>query len=118
MHSLKKASAKEIQFTVMENLFDSPLPVQEQYDLKGSTVGRHVELEGPDPEIALKDNDFKRRINLGTKMKAQMLEQIENDTKFLEKQGICDYSFLVGYHFLSDADREYIQKLEKIFPKE
>ena len=102
----------------MENLFDSPLPVQEQYDLKGSTVGRHVELEGPDPEIALKDNDFKRRINLGTKMKAQMLEQIENDTKFLEKQGICDYSFLVGYHFLSDADREYIQKLEKIFPKE
>ena len=38
---------------------------------------------------------------------------MENDTKFLEKNGICDYSFLIGFHFISETERELIEKLEK-----
>lgn len=44
----------------MENLFDSHFPIHEQYDLKGSTVNRHVENVDLNPDIAFKDNDFKR----------------------------------------------------------
>ena len=61
----------------MSNLFDSPLSIHEQYDLKvingvdhsrqksnheykGSTVGRHVDNEELNPDIARKDNDFTR----------------------------------------------------------
>jgi 1-phosphatidylinositol-4-phosphate 5-kinase len=109
---MKKGSEKDIQFTVMASILDSPLSIHEQYDLKGSTVGRHVETDGSNPDVALKDLDFKRRIKLGPKLKAQLLEQIENDTKFLEKLGICDYSLLIGYHFLTDTEREYISDFQ------
>src|ERR1700689_3240282 len=109
LHSMKKGSEKEIHVTVMKNIFDSTLKIQEQYDLKGSTVDRHVESD--DPEVALKDLDFKRRIRLGPKMKAKFLEQVENDTKFLERLGICDYSLLVGYHFMSDNERQFVNDM-------
>ena len=49
----------------MENIFDTPLLIHEQYDLKGSTIGRLVEIDEYDPNIALKDQNFKRKINLG-----------------------------------------------------
>jgi len=104
----------------MKNLFDGILPIHEQYDLKGSTVGRHVELpDGKDQgDIALKDNDFKRAIKVGIKRKAQLLEQIENDTKWLESLGICDYSFLVGYCFLDQIpnSEQLILNQEKYAP--
>jgi len=96
---MKKGSEKEIHFTVMKNVFDSPFPVHEQYDLKGSTVGRHVDNDEENPDIAYKDNDFNKQIKVGIKLKAQLLEQIETDTQWLESHGICDYSFLIGFCF-------------------
>jgi len=105
LHCMKKLSEKEIHFTVMRNLFDSSFPLHEQYDLKGSTIGRHVEVTTLDPSVALKDNDFCRRINLGSIAKARLLEQVENDVQFMEQFGICDYSFLIGFHFFT-ADEE------------
>jgi 1-phosphatidylinositol-4-phosphate 5-kinase len=97
---MRKGSEKEIHFLVMANAFDSPLEIHEQYDLKGSTVGRHVKCEeNQKGEIALKDNDFRRRIRMGPQKKALFLEQVEDDIKWLEEHGLCDYSLLVGYHF-------------------
>lgn len=95
----------DLRFVVMTNVFDTPLKIHEQYDLKGSTVGRHVdapdandEEEEADAEVALKDLDFKRRISLGPENKAILLEQLEQDCKFMEQHNICDYSFLIGVH--------------------
>jgi len=108
LHSMKKGSEKEIHFAVMANVFDSPISIHQQYDLKGSTIGRHVEtLDGvPDPSLALKDNDFNRKIKVGTKLKAMLLEQIESDVKLMEQQSLCDYSLLVGLHFLSPEEQQ------------
>ncbi|KYQ88527.1 ankyrin repeat-containing protein [Tieghemostelium lacteum] len=103
--------SKDLKFIVMNNLFYTPLPIHEKYDLKGSTIGRHVELPpGSDSssnelkiaEIALKDLDFKRKLNIGPTLKAPLLEQIEHDTKFLESHNICDYSLLVGVHRIDE----------------
>jgi hypothetical protein len=53
-----------MNFVVMTNLFYSSFPIDIQYDLKGSTVDRHVESDG-NPNVALKDLDFTRKIKLG-----------------------------------------------------
>ncbi|EGG22863.1 ankyrin repeat-containing protein [Cavenderia fasciculata] len=96
--------AKDYRFLVMNNLFYTPLPIHEKYDLKGSTVGRHVEQSAAEDdgnlnaEMALKDLDFKRKITIGPGFKAPLMEQIEHDTKLLESHNICDYSLLVGVH--------------------
>ncbi|EFA78513.1 ankyrin repeat-containing protein [Heterostelium album PN500] len=94
---------RDLRFIVMNNLFFTPLPIHEKYDLKGSTIGRHVELqegenEGMIADVSLKDLDFKRTLNIGPEFKAPLMEQIEHDTKLLESHNICDYSLLVGVH--------------------
>jgi len=63
-----------MSFVVMTNVFDAAIEIDEQYDLKGSTVGRHVTLEdnSDSPEIALKDMNFKHKISLGPERKAQV----------------------------------------------
>lgn len=49
---------------------------------KGSTVDRFV--QNPTPGVALKDQNFSRKLYLGDKAK-QFLEQIEIDTKVFSK---------------------------------
>lgn len=102
MHSIRKdrgPQAGEFNFVVMCNLFDGQYKVHEQYDLKGSTVNRHVDTISPD--VARKDNDFCRTLCVSKEHLARILEQVENDCKLLERWNLCDYSLLVGIHFLS-----------------
>ena len=63
-----------MSFVVMTNVFDAAIEIDEQYDLKGSTVGRHVTLEDKNDssDIALKDMNFKHKISLGPERKAQV----------------------------------------------
>jgi len=96
----------------MKNRFSSVrFPISEQYDLKGSIIDRKVGSARIDPHIALKDVDLQernRRLLLGPERKSLLLEQIEKDSQFLEEHNICDYSFLVGFHFLKSAPSESI----------
>ena len=97
---------------VMQNVFDSPLTIHEQYDLKGSTVDRHVNSE-PDPDIALKDNNlrqYNRSLNLTVKHRAYLLEQLEHDLMWMEGHGLCDYSFLLGIHHISEDEASVLFK--------
>lgn len=50
----------QVRFVVMNNLFPTSLPVQRQYDLKGSTLGRTAAGRGP----VLKDLDLDVSIRL------------------------------------------------------
>lgn len=102
MHSMRQGKNSEINFVVMENVFNSELPVDEQYDLKGSTIDRLVEVEEgtANPAIALKDMNFKRQLKIGGSMKALLMEQVEKDTRWMANMNICDYSFLVGIRSL------------------
>lgn len=91
----------------MENLFYSPISqtIHEKFDLKGSTVGRHVTLL-PNPDglphnhgshITLKDMNFQgRTLHLLEEIREMFLTQIEKDCELLEDHNICDYSLLVG----------------------
>ena len=67
----------------MGNVFASPFPIDEQYDLKGSKVNRWVEVEQITPQIALKDLNFNKILKLGSRNKALFLEQLERDCKVL-----------------------------------
>ncbi|KAH3758108.1 phosphatidylinositol-4-phosphate 5-kinase [Pelomyxa schiedti] len=87
---------KDLTLLIMENVFRY-LPVHEQYDLKGSTVDRLVKNVS-DPNVALKDQNFKTKIRIGSARKVVLMEQIERDTQFLVTRNICDFSLLVGIH--------------------
>ena len=52
--------AAQVRFVVMNNLFPTSLPVQRQYDLKGSTLGRTAAGRGS----VLKDLDLDLSIHL------------------------------------------------------
>ncbi|PRP84735.1 1-phosphatidylinositol-4-phosphate 5-kinase [Planoprotostelium fungivorum] len=94
------------------NIF-GPIRPDEIYDLKGSKVGRTLQLErstsflDENPEEvaqlttqqAEKDNDFlskKRKIHLSVSDRAELISAIEADTRWLESHFVMDYSFLVG----------------------
>jgi ankyrin repeat protein/Ca2+-binding EF-hand superfamily protein len=96
-----KSASREVHFVIMANLFDTPLEIHEQYDLKGSTVNRYVGDKMPfwSPNIAMKDLDFHRFIHIGPERKAQFIQQAEIDSIFMETFNICDYSLLVGFNF-------------------
>lgn len=101
LYKLVSSKGDIIFFTIMSNLFDS-VDIHEQYDLKGSTHNRTIGFKDWSSSHALKDMDFNRKIWVGPSMKAQLLEQFEIDTIWLEKMNICDYSLLVGLHYISD----------------
>eukprot|EP01133_Synstelium_polycarpum_P007751 gene7751-9086_t len=100
---------RDVVFIVMENLFYSTplMTMHERYDLKGSTVGRFVEVDesaeviddeaGPLANITLKDLNFKRKIFIGP-YKKLFVAQLEVDTDWMMSHSICDYSLLVGIH--------------------
>jgi len=104
IHTMANKS-EQFDFVVMENLFFSKYQIHEQYDLKGSKIDRHVEVDCITPEISRKDLDFNHSLQLSSEEKVTLLEQIERDSKFLEERGICDYSLLVGIHFLSEGEQ-------------
>lgn len=109
LYRVKSASGKQdVHFVVMANLFDTPLEIHEQYDLKGSTVNRYVADKMPfwSPNIAMKDLDFHRILHIGPERKAAFLQQAEIDAIFMESFNICDYSLLVGFHYSDSASSE------------
>lgn len=80
----------------MENLFCSIYGINEQYDLKGSKVDRHVEVQEVTSEVARKDLDFERTLKLSIESKNLLLEQIECDCKV---SNIFTYNFIIFYGF-------------------
>ncbi|KAG2386126.1 hypothetical protein C9374_002572 [Naegleria lovaniensis] len=88
----------DICFIVMGNVFDTQLPIDKIYDLKGSTIGRYNSTGvGILKDLNWKDTDKTMRIQDPLK-KERLLKQIMDDTKFLERNEIIDYSLLVGIH--------------------
>ncbi|GAB4844547.1 hypothetical protein Ancab_037929 [Ancistrocladus abbreviatus] len=89
---------EKVYFVVMENVLRSELPIHRRYDLKGSSQGRTSCRFETFEAITLKDLDFDFCFYLDPHVRVQLVKQIKSDCKFLEEQGIMDYSLLLGIH--------------------
>mmetsp|Transcript_69850 Transcript_69850/g.152387 ORF Transcript_69850/g.152387 Transcript_69850/m.152387 type:complete len:1095 (+) Transcript_69850:43-3327(+) len=82
------------QFVVMNNIFEASPHLDLMYDLKGTTEDRWVD---PAPGKCLKDNNFaETTVYLHDAFAAGIHKAISSDTRFLEKQGIMDYSLMLA----------------------
>lgn len=106
----KRLNAKPVvsHLIVMQNLFKS-FDCGLRFDLKGSTIsrtrlkaGQKIDDEFRDINVALKDNDFTawmQPLQLVECIKQDMpplKDVLEEDTTFLSKLALIDYSFLLG----------------------
>jgi hypothetical protein len=82
LHRLERDGV-EIYFTVLTNVFDPQINLNEVYDLKGSTAGRRVLYPGilipKRAACVLKDLDFCRKLPLNVATRAQLVSQISRD---------------------------------------
>ncbi|KAI7866999.1 hypothetical protein BDF14DRAFT_1882111 [Spinellus fusiger] len=84
---------------VMENLFYQRV-VKKIFDLKGSMRNRHVQETGKENEVLLDENMvelmFQSPLFLRSHSKEMLRGSLHNDTLFLSRLDVMDYSLLVG----------------------
>ena len=98
----ERLQEKEIYFVVMNNICPPGVEVMEQYDLKGSTLGRQATAEERKKKsVMLKDLDWKRTLGITSDMKEFLLLQMSKDCAFLRDNSIMDYSLLL---FITKCD--------------
>jgi len=88
-----------IFFLVFENVFYGQYSITEQYDMKGSTVGRSTNSSERLSDSAMKDLDFlkwRKNLSLSTDVRSSLLQQIEEDARWLDGHRLLDYSLLIG----------------------
>lgn len=102
----------EVKVLVMANVFGGAMSIDRRYDLKGSTHGRKASRK----ECAKKAPTFKdidwvaaeHALGLSASNRQTLLQSIKLDLNFLQKNGLMDYSLLVGVHDIDkDAPRPY-----------
>ncbi|CAG8438826.1 1515_t:CDS:10 [Scutellospora calospora] len=91
----------KIDLIVMENLFYER-KVSKIFDLKGSMRNRHVQSTGKENEVLLDENLLELIMNdnplyLREHSKKLLYESLHNDTIFLSRHNVMDYSLLVGF---------------------
>ncbi|KAG2221193.1 hypothetical protein INT45_000233, partial [Circinella minor] len=93
---------------VMENLFYERC-VKKIFDLKGSMRNRHVQATGRENEVLLDENMvelmFQAPLFLRSHSKEMLRGSLHNDTLFLSRLDVMDYSLLVG---VDEENRELI----------
>lgn len=102
----------ETYLLVMRNIFGGRYKIHRKYDLKGSTVQRQAsEKERSKDPPMLKDKDFlsdeKYKLIVSAQAKDQLLGMLKNDTEFLVKLHLMDYSLLVGIHDIEMESQEH-----------
>ncbi|KAK7516566.1 uncharacterized protein IWZ02DRAFT_454510 [Phyllosticta citriasiana] len=94
---------------VMENLFYDRGNDLRRFDLKGSMRNRKIQSTGEQDEVLLDENlvdiIFEKPIFVREHTKKTLSLSVYNDTLFLSKQNVMDYSLMAGFN---DADREIV----------
>lgn len=99
-----KNPATNIEFSsyllVMENLFYSRRPTR-RFDLKGSMRNRKVERTGAEDEVLLDENlvetIFETPLFVREHARKLLKASVWNDTMWLCKQNVMDYSLMAGF---------------------
>ncbi|KXL50265.1 hypothetical protein M433DRAFT_35456, partial [Acidomyces richmondensis BFW] len=93
---------------VMENLFYERTP-NRRFDLKGSMRNRKIESTGQPDEVLLDENlvetIFESPLFVREHARRLLQASVWNDTMFLSKQNVMDYSLMAGF---DDARKELI----------
>jgi hypothetical protein len=113
--------SQHLYLVIMDNIFVTDKTIQRRFDLKGSTYNRTVGLEKLadtySKKIALKDLDFMKlgvQVKIDKPTRDRVLEQIDQDCRFLVRSCIIDYSLLIGIHTLADNE----SPAKKVLPDE
>ena len=102
------ASHRRIRLAIFNNLLPLEVPIQEKFDLKGSTLGRYAtEAERRDPNVTLKDLDFHQTLLLSKRHLNLIHSQLDADIAWLRSLHIMDYSMLLLLHFPSRYVRRW-----------
>ncbi|KAJ9460679.1 putative phosphatidylinositol 4-phosphate 5-kinase MSS4 [Diplonema papillatum] len=104
LHALCYGGEK-MYFLVMNNVLTPPEPFRLtiSYDLKGSTVNRTTPLNRRKHDVALKDLDFKRKLDVEPETRRALMAQIRADSELLQRCRLNDYSLLLGIHTATDT---------------
>ncbi|KAJ3312054.1 1-phosphatidylinositol-3-phosphate 5-kinase [Boothiomyces sp. JEL0838] len=90
----------KMDILVMENLFYERQHISRIFDLKGSVRNRHVQSTGKQNEVLLDKNllefIFESPLFIREHSKRVLQASVFNDTLFLSKLNVMDYSLLVG----------------------
>ncbi|CCK69312.1 1-phosphatidylinositol-3-phosphate 5-kinase KNAG_0C01990 [Huiozyma naganishii CBS 8797] len=93
------AKSFKLDVIIMENLFYNKKPTR-IFDLKGSMRNRHVEQTGKKNEVLLDENMveyiYESPIHVREYDKKLLRASLWNDTLFLAKMNVMDYSLVVG----------------------
>eukprot|EP00300_Choanocystis_sp_HF-7_P041688 c8474_g1_i2.p1 GENE.c8474_g1_i2~~c8474_g1_i2.p1 ORF type:complete len:707 (+),score=164.23 c8474_g1_i2:125-2122(+) len=108
LYDLTLYNGKTIYFTIMANVFETPLAIHRRFDLKGSTVGRSATNKSrvPShalPSVCLKDNDLDFRFLIPLETRRDLILQIASDANWLSANKLIDYSLLIGIHEIDKA---------------
>ncbi|CCE61308.1 hypothetical protein TPHA_0A02260 [Tetrapisispora phaffii CBS 4417] len=89
----------KMDLIIMENLFYERKSTR-IFDLKGSMRNRHVEQTGKENEVLLDENMieyiYESPIHVGEYDKKLLRASLWNDTLFLAKMNVMDYSLVIG----------------------
>ena len=92
----------------MENLFYGKARISAIFDLKGNVRNRHVQSTGKENEVLLDQNlieNIDSPLYVRDHSKKLIRSSIYNDTLFLSRLNIMDYSLLVG---VNDEDNSLV----------
>jgi hypothetical protein len=89
-----------MDIVVMENLFYERPNISRIFDLKGSVRNRHVQSTGKQNEVLLDNNllefIYDSPLFIREHSKKIIRSSVYNDTLFLSRLNVMDYSLLVG----------------------
>lgn len=104
-NTLPNAKSYTIDILIMENLFYDR-KIDRIFDLKGSMRNRHVEQTGKENEVLLDENMveyiYESPLFVKENDKRLLRNSLFNDTLFLEKMNVMDYSLVVGIDLAND----------------
>ncbi|KAK9800236.1 hypothetical protein WJX73_003652 [Symbiochloris irregularis] len=98
LHRVRPLKGAKVRFIVMNNVFQTSLPIHQRYDLKGSTQGRG-QGRGAAPNgsaTILKDLDLNIQLKLEESWQNRLQWQLAQDCRLLEQLRVMDYSLLLG----------------------
>ncbi|GAB5368090.1 hypothetical protein AAMO2058_001288300 [Amorphochlora amoebiformis] len=97
---IKGIKGTRFYFIIMESVFATSRYIHLIYDLKGSSHGREATEQDMKKNPT---NNFTGTIVVGKSRAGNLKRQIKIDSKFLESQGVIDYSLLLGVHYPLEA---------------